>query len=121
MVYRVKRTQLGLQDLQANLDDLTESEFTSLFKIEKADTRPFEWSPETMMAISFELDQDLIVVERDITNIMDVISDIGGFVEIMSITGSVFLTIFNYQNFNNYLVSKLFKHASPDGHQPASF
>jgi len=73
------------------------------------------------MAISFELDQDLRVVERSIVNIMDVISDIGGFVEIMTITGSIFLSIFNYQKFNSYLVSKLFKRASLDGEEPTTF
>ena len=67
------------------------------------------------MAISFEVDQDLMVIERSIENIMDVMSDIGGFNAAMSLIGSIFLSIFNYQNLNNYLTSKLFKQASPDG------
>ena len=98
-----------------DLDDLTSLEDSTIFKLEKTDTRPFEFYPEAIMAISFEMDLDLRVIERSIENIVDVMSDIGGFNEILSLIGTFFLSIINYQKFDNYLTSKLFKQASPDG------
>lgn len=58
MVYHVKRTELILQDLHVNFDELTELQDSSVFKLEKTFVRPFERIPETVMALSIELELD---------------------------------------------------------------
>lgn len=42
VVYHVKRTELILQDLHFNFDNLTELQDSSVFKVEKTFVRPFE-------------------------------------------------------------------------------
>ena len=61
------------------------------------------------MALSFELDLDQYVLERNVVTILDVLSDIGGFAEVIAFSGGVVLSFLNYQNFNSYLAQKLFK------------
>lgn len=58
------------------------------------------------------------MLERSVVTILDVLSDIGGFAEVIAFTGGIFLSVLNYQNFNSYLASKLFKQASDDGTEP---
>ena len=73
------------------------------------------------MALSFEMDPDKHVIQREIVTILDVLSDIGGFAEVIAFTGGIFLSVLNYKDFNNYLASKLFKMEGPDKTEPIKF
>ena len=54
--FKVSNTQLYLQDEYINLDDITELEDASIFKVHKLQTQPFEWNDYTQMDITFEMD-----------------------------------------------------------------
>ena len=48
-------------------------------------------------------------VARDGYTILDYISDIGGMQSLLISMGGLFLTIWNYKNFDNYLVTQLYR------------
>ena len=61
------------------------------------------------MEISFEMNLDLLTIQRTYYSLLDVLADIGG---LMSITLEIFaicLVIINYQHLENYMAVNLFK------------
>lgn len=52
---------------------------------------------------------DLTIIERDGYTFIDVLSDIGGIQGIIGSTFGLILSILNYNHFDNYMVSRLFK------------
>ena len=67
-----------MQDLAVDLDELTELEDSSVFKLEQKNSRPFEREPTFIIGLAFEMNYDLNVVSRNTYNIFDLLSDIGG-------------------------------------------
>ena len=86
--YSIQKTEIELQDGYINLDELTVLEDSSLFTLNKQQTRAFEKKENTVMAISFELDSDLSKIEREYDTIAGALGDIGGLEAIL-------LTIFS--------------------------
>ena len=60
---------------------------------------------------------DYTTVTRSGYTILDVLSDVGGIMSILFSAMSMFLSAWNYNHFDNFLVSRLFKvHRSEGQH-----
>ena len=55
---------------------------------------------------------DLTVVERSGYTLLDMLADVGGLQGMLVSTISIFLNIWNFNFFDNYLVSKRFRASS---------
>ena len=62
-----------------------------------------------LMSFSFELSLDQIVIERNIYNTLDLLSDIGGFMSIFTGGISFALALWNYKNFEYHFLENFFK------------
>ena len=61
------------------------------------------------MDITFELDLDRKLIIRKSYSFLDLLSEVGGMIGILSLFFSSVVSCFNYNNFDNYMVSRLFK------------
>ena len=52
---------------------------------------------------------DLVVIQRSGYTILDILSDVGGLQGILISIISLFLSTWNYNQLNSYLVSRLYK------------
>ena len=94
-----------LQDMDVDLDSLTEIEDSSIFQIEPLPIRSYEKDYCVQMDITLEMNLDKTTMARSVYNTLDVLSDVGGIQgSIMSVIG-LFLGIWNYNNFDNYMAS----------------
>lgn len=65
--------------MPVDLDEITENEHSSLFKLEYKNSKTYEQANENLqMEIIIELNRDLQVIERTSYNIFDILSDVGG-------------------------------------------
>ena len=101
--------------MAVDLDELTELEDSSVFKLEQKNSRPFEREPTFIIGLAFEMNYDLNVVSRNTYNILDLLSDIGGIQSLLVTFFNLLLSIWNYNHFSNYMVSKLYKYKSSPG------
>ena len=103
------KTEVSLQDKDANLDDLTLLADDSIFEIEKKTTRTYEKGYDVQMDITVEMNLNMKSVARTRYTFLDLLSDVGGIQGLLFTLGSLILGILNYNNFDNYLASRLFK------------
>ena len=61
------------------------------------------------MSFVFEMDSDLIVVQRNIYTILDVLGDIGGFMSIFVSGLSFLIALWNYNNYEYHFLTNFFK------------
>ena len=61
------------------------------------------------MDITFELDLDRKFIMRKCYSFLDLLSEVGGMIGILMVIFSSVVSCFNFNNFDNYLVSRLFK------------
>ena len=61
------------------------------------------------MDITFELELDRKFIMRKSYNFLDLLSEVGGMMSILMVIFSSVVSCFNYNNFDNYMVSRLFK------------
>ena len=66
------------------------------------------------MDIQIEMNLNLLQVARDGYTLLDFFSDIGGIQGILISGTSIFLAIWNYNNFDNFLVSRLYRLVSSE-------
>ena len=66
------------------------------------------------MDIRIEVDRDYLTIERSKYKILDVLSGIGGILSVFMSGLSMFIGIWNYNNFDNYMVSHLYKTCSSE-------
>ena len=92
-----------------NLDSMTELEDSSVFYFEPMSTRPYEKDNIVQMEINIEMNLDLTVISREGYTILDFLSDIGGMQGMIFSGLAVALTFLNYNYFDDYLITKLFK------------
>ena len=59
--------------------------------------------------MTFEFDLDLTVIQRIGYTIPDLLSDIGGMEALILSLFNIILGFWNYNNFDNHLISKFFK------------
>ena len=107
--YQVTRTDLELQDTFFHLEDLTVHSKDGLFKLERLPPRPYENDKSFVMGVTFELNQDVFVVERDLLTILDAFAEAGGFESALILACSVGLSFMNANNLDNFLAKQLFE------------
>ena len=92
-----------------NLDDFTELEDGSIFKIESQPLMSYEKDYDVQMDISFEMNLDQKVIARAGYTSLDYISDIGGMQGMLLSLMAWLIAIWNYNMFNDHLVTRLYK------------
>ena len=62
------------------------------------------------------MQRDVESVERHIHNIFSLLGELGGFQGLLTSITVFFLSIFNYQKLENYIVTDLYKREANDEH-----
>ena len=65
------------------------------------------------VTLYFEMNLDLLKYERRVSTLSDLMSDVGGFFGLLIMFGSVFSKLWNFNSFDNFLVSRLYKIKKP--------
>ena len=107
--FKVSTTKLFLQDEFINLDDITELEDDSIFKMEQMPKQPYEFDEFIQMSISVEMNLDQKVIARAGYTFVDYLSDIGGFQGLLISGVGYLLAAWNYNQFDNHMVTRLYK------------
>ena len=91
------------------LGDTTKQERQDLFRVNRKETMPYEFSDNVWLSITFEMSLDLIEYEREVYTFLMMLSDIGGLAGALVTLLSLFMALWNFKAFDNYLVSKLYR------------
>jgi hypothetical protein len=70
------------------------------------------------LLLTFEVNPDLVFIMREGYHILDLFSDVGGLMGILMAILGVLVSALDYNYFDNYLVSKLFKLEGKSSVQP---
>ena len=101
---------------------ITLREETGLFDLDEKTYMPYEKDDNVWLSVTVERNLDLIRNERYIYTFFEFLSDIGGLSETLVIALSASSLILNYNRFDDYMASRLFKVKKPtdeiDPHQP---
>ena len=84
-----------------------------LFTVRKFDVLPYEITNKVWVSVSFEMDLNMIHIERKLYTVFDMLSDVGGLLGILTSAAAFINSIWNYQAFDNFMVSRLFKIKRP--------
>ena len=76
--FYVQKTELSLQDLSIDLDELTELSDSSLFTVRPARLMPYGFDDQVIQGIQIMMDLDLRVIQRSGYTVLDIMSDVGG-------------------------------------------
>ena len=110
--FKVKQTDIFLQDLALNLDSLTLFDDQTPFLLTRQPASLID-SYYTVCRLGLTLSMDLKVVERAGYTILDLLSDVGGIAGILFRGSGALLTfILNKNYISNFLVTKLYRNAS---------
>ena len=91
------------------MDEFTEVDNSDVFKLKIQPNRPLEFYPETVLSFSFEMDSDLLVVQRNIYTMLDLLSDTGGFMSIFFSSLSLLIALWNFNNYEYHFLTNFFK------------
>ena len=91
-----------------NLDEVTELNDSSIFRLDKGATLLSYSEKELLLGFSIQMNLDQILIGRTGYTILDVLSDVGGMQGILISGISLLLRILNGNFLDSYLVSKLF-------------
>ena len=84
-----------------------------LFKINQLVPLPYEDNDNVWISVTIEMDLNVMHYERKVYTIFDMLSDVGGLSGILTTIFWVLSAIWNYQAFDNFMVSRLFKMRKP--------
>ena len=70
---------------------------------------PYEKPDKTWLMVSLEMDMSRIDFTRSRYTIFDMLSDVGGLSGIFFSVFTVFMAVWNFNSFDNYMVTHLFK------------
>ena len=79
-----------------------------VFRNLPASKRPYEFPNDVHIALTFEVDLNLQVIERQVYNILDWIGDIGGLGEGCFFISFTLLGIIHFGALDNMIISELF-------------
>ena len=91
------------------LDDLTKVEYEDLFKLNQHNVLPYEKPDDVWISVTIEMDLSLIAYERTLYTFFELLSDVGGLSGILVTIFTVIVSIWNFNSFENIMVSNLFK------------
>ena len=95
------------------LGDFTLYEAPNLFNMERKQTVPYEFEDNVQFMVMIERNLDLLKVERRVSTLSDLMSDVGGFFGLLVMFGRTFSRLWNFNSFNNFLVTRLYKVMKP--------
>ena len=104
----VQRTELKLQDLVVDLDEITELTNSQVFSLKDVGTIPYEYD-NTVFSVLIGGSNDQLVIERSNYSVFDLLGDIGGLESIIFSFVTLMLSALNYNHLDNELVSRLFR------------
>ena len=108
--FKLSQTHLELQDYdQIMLGDWTLDAFTGLFSLMKKDSLPYEKDDRVQISVTVEMDLSLQSYERKLYTLFDLLSDVGGLSGILVTIFGLLIALWNYNYFDNMMVSGLFK------------
>lgn len=108
--HKIAKTNLELQDYDTiMLDKVTLIPMNSLFRLEKQEVLPYERLDNTWVSVTIERDLNMMHYERKVFTIFDMLSDIGGLTGIIATMFGIICAAWNYNAFDNFMVSRLFK------------
>lgn len=90
------------------LGPITEIE-GSIFGIKANTRRPYEFPDDVHTIVSYEFDLNMYRIDREAYNTLDWLGDLGGLKEALAIVFGAVITLFNYNKFENYMVSELYR------------
>ena len=79
------------------------------FQIDQYTVRPYEFSDNVHIAVSYELDPNYHKVDVQVYTGLDMLADIGGLQYSLFMLFSFLLMIFHHNKMENYLVSEMFR------------
>ena len=91
------------------LDDWTLLPYDDLFHLTQIQPRSYERDDNVWIAVTVEMDLNLMTYERQLYTMFDLLSDYGGLHGISFSIFAWFAGAMNFNNFDNMLVSNLFK------------
>ena len=80
-----------------------------LFTVNEKKTLPYENTDGAWLSITFEMSLDVTTIERNSYTMFDMFSDVGGLFGIFSTIFAMISSVWNYNSFDNFMVSRLFK------------
>ena len=82
---KVTTTELVLQDnALIMLDKVSMKSKSDLFKVTRMERTPYEQVDKVHISVTFEMDLNVIMSERQVYTIFQMLSDVGGLVSILS-------------------------------------
>ena len=106
----VEKTHLELQDYDTMmLDEITRIDIENLFKLKRHDVLPYERFDNTWVSVTIERSLDIWHFEREVYTLLELISDVGGFSNALFVVLALTIALWNYNMFDNFMVSRLFK------------
>ena len=120
VIFEINQTELALQDLALNLDELTELQDSSVFRLQEGSTQPIHDHRKILFGILIQMNMDQTLIERNGYTILDLLSDVGGLQGILTSGIYIILGILNHNHLSNYLVSRLFKSSETHRHLTTS-
>lgn len=108
--FKIHKTELSLQDLVMDFDELTELKDSSVFQLKKSETIIYDkqaWDFEK--GVEIQMDFDLNMIERSSYTALDVLSDVGGIQSMLYSLISLVLGLFNTRLVDDYLISRLYE------------
>ena len=70
---------------------------------------PYEEPTNVWQAVTFEMDLSVLQIERQVYTVFDMLSDVGGLTGIVAILFQLVTSLWNFNSFDNFMVSRLFK------------
>ena len=90
------------------LNDWTLTPLEDLFSFKKMELMPYEKFDDIWISVTIEMDLSLLTYERTVFTFFEMLSDIGGLSGILMTTFGALTAIWNYNAFDNMMVSYLF-------------
>lgn len=103
--FQVSRSEVKLQDYDIDLDQITETFDGTIFNIDPLPIRSYEKDYDVQMDISIEMNLDFTTIQRTGYTFLDLLSDIGGIQGLLMSFIGILLSVFNYNNFDNFMAT----------------
>lgn len=108
--FNVQTTNLQLQDYkEIMLGPVTMIDLQDLFRLEQKEKMPYEHSDNVWVSVTIEMSLHVLNYDRYVYTLFDMLSDIGGLSGILFSSVFVLMKLWNYNNLENYLISRLFR------------